>query len=115
MGDLIMKYFKAENGIVIHVICNPRKGFTETNENVVPGMLFDNGVFTTPEPEGQSIQQQIEDLESSITKRNLHGYNTADQYAIDKIDGVYAAIELLRAKAKAKAKAKASESSESSE
>lgn len=45
-----MKHFKVENGIVVQVICNPREGFTETNENVVPGMLFDSGVFTTPEP-----------------------------------------------------------------
>lgn len=91
-----MKYFKVKNGIVIQVICNPRKGFTETNENVVPGMLFDSGVFTTPEPEPKSIQQQIDDLESSVAPRNYREFVLGNQYSIDKINKVDADIELLR-------------------
>lgn len=93
-----MKYFKVQNGIVVQVICNPREGFTETNENAVPGMLFDSGTFTTPEPEGQSIQDQIEGLESSITKRNERGLRMDDQWAINKVAEIDAAVELLRAK-----------------
>ena len=104
-----MKYFKVKNGIVIQVICNPRKGFTETNENVVPGMLFDSGVFTTPEPEPKSIQRQIVDLENSITERNKREYVKGLKYPTDerffysvkKIDKIDADIELLRAEAKA--------------
>ena len=101
---MIMKYFKVENGIVVQVICNPREGFTETNENVVPGMLFDSGVFTTPEPEPKPIQHKIDELESTITERNKREYVKGLKYPTDerffystkKVDKVDADIELLR-------------------
>ena len=99
-----MKYFKVENGIVIQVICNPREGFTITEDNVVPGMLFDGEVFTTPNPEGESIQDQIDELENSVTKRNYREYlkgireptNPDYKYSTDKIDKVDAEITRLR-------------------
>jgi len=93
-----MNYFKAEDGIVKQVICNPREGFTGTNENVVCGMLFDGEVFTSPAPEDKSIQQQIDDLENSVTKRNYREFVMGNQYSIDKINQVEADIVILRAK-----------------
>ena len=42
-----MNYFKVKDGVVIQVICNPREGFTKTEENIVCGMLYDGKVFTT--------------------------------------------------------------------
>ena len=92
-----MKYFKTEKGVVVQVICNPRNGFKETNKNVVPGMLFDSGVFTTPEPAPKSTKQKIDNLESSVTPRNYREFVMGVQYSIDKINKVDAAIELLRA------------------
>ena len=99
-----MKYFKSENGIVIQVICNPREGFIETEDNVVPGMLFNGETFTNPEPQGETVQQQIDDLENSVTKRNYREYlkgireptNPDYKYSTDKIDKVDAQINALR-------------------
>ena len=93
-----MKYFKVESGIVIQVICNPREGFIGTKEHVVCGMLFDSGVFTTPEPTPKSIQQKIDELESSVTRRNYREFVLGVKLSIDKINKVDADIELLRAK-----------------
>jgi len=48
--------------------------------------------FTKP------IQEQIDDLENSVTKRNYREFVMGNQYSIDKINQVEADIAILRAK-----------------
>jgi hypothetical protein len=50
-----------------------------------------------PIPE-KTIQQQIDELENSVTPRNYREFVLGVQYSIDKINKVDADIELLRAK-----------------
>ena len=91
-----MKYFMVKNGIVVQVICNPREGFTETNENVIPGMLFDSGVFTTPEPEPKSPYDAMSSLEAARTpsrEREARMGVTGAQQWLDNLD---LEIEALR-------------------
>ena len=91
-----MKYFKAENGIVIQVICNPRKGFTETNENVVCGMLFDSGVFTTPDSAPKSPYEAMANLEATRTPRREREARMGVSGAQKWLDDLDLEIEALR-------------------
>ncbi|MBL4795943.1 MAG: hypothetical protein JKY50_00865 [Oleispira sp.] len=51
-------------------------------------------IYVAPE---KTIQQQIDDLENSVTKRNYREFVLGNQKSIDKISKVEADIELLRA------------------
>jgi len=44
------------------------------------------------------IQEQIDDLENSVTPRNYRDFVLGNQYSIDKINQVEADIAILRAK-----------------
>jgi len=61
------------------------------------GLPFNELIPDYVEPE-KTAQQQMEDLEASITHRNYRGFVSGDQYAIDKISKVDAQIDILRAK-----------------
>jgi len=92
-----MTYFKTEDSIVIQVQPYFEVGFEKAEENVVCGMVYKDGVFTTPVIE-KTIQEKINELEKSVTKRNYREFVMGNQYSIDKINQVDADIVILRAK-----------------
>ena len=58
-----------------------------------------DGTFSKPvkpEPEPLTINEQIVELETSVTKRNLHGAILGDAFAIAKIQSVEDQIAVLR-------------------
>lgn len=91
-----MKYFKVENGIVTQVICNPREGYTETDENVIPGMLFDGEVFTTPDPKAKSPYAIMSELELTRTPRREREARMGVLGSQQWLDDLDAEIEALR-------------------
>lgn len=65
-----MVFVKIEDGIVVQTQPYTEEGFIEAPDNVVCGYVYDDGEFTAPEPDAQSvILRQIRTLESSITIR----------------------------------------------
>ena len=93
-----MKYALIENGKVAQTQPGYEDGFVEVDASVVCGMIKTDEGFVNPEPVPKSIQEQINELERSVTPRNYRDYVLGDQYAIDKINKVEADIAILRAK-----------------
>lgn len=93
-----MKYALIENGVVTQMQPNMQDGFIQVNDSVVCGMIQDGDNFTSPEPAPKSIQQQIDGLENSVTKRNYREFVMGNQYSIDKINQIDADIAILRTK-----------------
>jgi len=91
------------------------KYYVDNKGNYIGG--FDSGcdvagsveVDTAPDHAGQKwngteylpfidIQNQIDDLENSVTKRNYREFVMGNKYSIDKINQVEKEIAILRAK-----------------
>jgi len=75
---------------------NPPKGSIEVPSP--PGdarQKWDGNKFL---PFEKSIQDQIDDLENSVTPRNYRDFVLGNQYSIDKINQVEADIAILRVK-----------------
>ena len=97
VGAKSMKYFKSAKGAVSaynedgsqdHLI---KDGMVEMTAQEVEAHI-------NPVPAEKSIQDQIEDLENTVTPRNYREFVMGNQYSIDKINKVEADIAILRAK-----------------
>ena len=84
-----------DKNVVIQTQPNEQEGFIKCDNYVVCGMLYDGDVFKAPEPEPASIQQQIDELEDSVTSRNIRGAIAGIQYDIDAINKINAEIAVL--------------------
>lgn len=89
-----------ENGVVTKVAIwgECPSGWIESDAG--KGYLHDSdtGEFTAPvnEEEEKTSDEQIAELEASLTARNLRSALLGDEYAIAKVQEVEDAIELLR-------------------
>ena len=93
-----MKYALITDGIVSQIQPNKQDGFIKVDDSVVCGMIKEGDNFTLPNPTVKSIQQQVDDLESSVTTRNILDSLDGDEYAINEVKKVRAEIAILRAK-----------------
>lgn len=82
-----------ENIIVAEQGYNPQDYIGVVSEIAEIGDLYENGEFVKP---ALSVQQQIEALENSVTKRNLRAAIAGDEVALNKIAEVEAQIAELR-------------------
>ncbi len=65
-----MAFVKIENGIVVQKQPYAEEGFVEAPDDVVCGYFYNDGDFSAPEPDAQSvILKQIRTIEASITIR----------------------------------------------
>lgn len=93
-----MKYALIKDDVVVQIQGYKQEGFVEVIDSTVCGMLKTDNGFINPEPETKSIQDQIDDLENTVTKRNYREFVMGNQYSIDKINQVDAEIAILRTK-----------------
>lgn len=87
-----MKYYKDSYGVVFayEEDTTPAEGLTELTEDEVEAVL-------NPPEEAKTVTQQILELESQITPRNLRSALMGDKVALDKISDIEAQIATLRA------------------
>ena len=90
-----MKYYKNEAGEVFAFSSDGSQDafIGEDLKALSPSEIDD---VLNPQAD-KTIQQQIEELENSVTKRNYREFVMGNQVSIKKINEVDAAIELLRA------------------
>lgn len=91
-----MKYALVVDGAVKQVQPNPQEGFIKAPGSVVAGQIWDGSSYVDPAPQEKSIESQIDDLEQSVTARNLRGAALGDAYAVKKIQEVEDQINALR-------------------
>jgi len=61
-----MAYVLIQSGVVVQKQYYPAEGFIEVTDNVVCGMLFENGEFVNPPPPAPQVPQAVPALEALL-------------------------------------------------
>lgn len=91
-----MKYVKCIDGVVTQVQPYFEEGFVQAPNDVVAGMLYEDGKFSCPSPSPLSTLEQIQDLERKQTPRILREAALGNAYALDLLTEIEEDIKNLR-------------------
>ncbi|MBF57744.1 MAG: hypothetical protein CME80_08500 [Halomonas sp.] len=72
-----MAYVKIENGVVVQKQPNFQEGFTEAPDNIVCGMIYENGAFSSPPPPPTQVPDSVPALNALLA---LDGAGLSDAY-----------------------------------